>query len=230
LCHDLRGNELPACPSPRVIPPEERSHLMSSRVKQLIAMMTAASMLALLSASGTTAANAQTITSDFGSMRVSRVTGEAANGATFAGKFDPRRFVVRNGRLLAAGPVTGTLTRPSGRQVAVSQWTRFPVNLARSGVPVAAVSGVQATDAAAVEVQAVCDILRLVLGPLHLDILGLVVDLNRVVLTITAVSGAGNLLGNLLCAIAGLLDSTGISGLNQILANILNAVLGLLRQ
>ena len=45
-----------------------------------------------------------------------------------------------------------------------------------------------------------CDILRLVLGPLHLDVLGLVIDLNRVVLTIVGETGAGNLLGNLLCA------------------------------
>ena len=54
--------------------------------------------------------------------------------------------------------------------------------------------------------QSTCEILRLVLGPLHLDLLGLQVDLNRVVLVITAEQGPGNLLGNLLCALAGLLD------------------------
>jgi hypothetical protein len=62
-----------------------------------------------------------------------------------------------------------------------------------------------------------------VLGPLHLDLLGLVVDLNQVHLTITAVPGAGNLLGNLLCAVANLLNGGGTLGglstlLNQILA------------
>jgi hypothetical protein len=72
---------------------------------------------------------------------------------------------------------------------------------------------------------ATCTILDLTLGPLHLDLLGLVVDLNRVHLTITAVPGSGNLLGNLLCAIAHLLDS-GLTGttLNEILANVLSAV------
>jgi hypothetical protein len=54
-----------------------------------------------------------------------------------------------------------------------------------------------------------CDILNLDLGPLHLDLLGLVVDLNEVVLTITGATGAGNLLGNLLCAITGLLNPLG---------------------
>src|SRR5207244_7525463 len=50
-----------------------------------------------------------------------------------------------------------------------------------------------------------CAILHLELGPLNLNLLGLVVHLNRVVLDITAQSGPGNLLGNLLCNIAHLL-------------------------
>jgi hypothetical protein len=47
-------------------------------------------------------------------------------------------------------------------------------------------------------------VLDLVLGPLDLNLLGLVAHLDRVHLNITAVPGAGNLPGNLLCAIAGL--------------------------
>jgi hypothetical protein len=49
-------------------------------------------------------------------------------------------------------------------------------------------------------------ILNLVLGPLHLDLLGLVVDLNRVLLDITGQTGQGKLLGNLLCGLAGILN------------------------
>jgi hypothetical protein len=49
-------------------------------------------------------------------------------------------------------------------------------------------------------------ILNLVFGPLDLNLLGLQVHLDRVVLNITAQPGAGNLLGNLLCAVAGLLN------------------------
>ena len=52
--------------------------------------------------------------------------------------------------------------------------------------------------------------LNLVLGPLDLNLLGLEVHLDKVVLDIIAVTGAGNLLGNLLCAVAGLLDGTGV--------------------
>jgi hypothetical protein len=78
---------------------------------------------------------------------------------------------------------------------------------------------------AAVSAAAICPILHLDLGPLTLDLLGLNIDLSRVILDITAVSGAGNLLGNLLCAVTGLLDNpTGLAALlNQIL-DILNGL------
>ena len=69
------------------------------------------------------------------------------------------------------------------------------------------------------------------LGPLHLDVLGLVIDLNRVVLNITGQTGAGNLLGNLLCGLVGILDggvilSRFLSVVNELLAAI-NAILRL---
>jgi hypothetical protein len=54
--------------------------------------------------------------------------------------------------------------------------------------------------------QAVCPILHLDLGPIFLDVLGLEIDLSRIILDVTAVSGPGKLLGNLLCALLGLLD------------------------
>jgi hypothetical protein len=67
-----------------------------------------------------------------------------------------------------------------------------------------------------------CDILHLDLGPLSLTILGLNVDLSRIVLDITADTGSGKLLGNLLCAVAGLLDNP--SGLAKVLNDILGAL------
>jgi hypothetical protein len=69
-------------------------------------------------------------------------------------------------------------------------------------------------------------VLNLVLGPLHLDLLGLVVDLNQVHLVINAVPGAGNLLGNLLCALTGLLNGTPTLGGLSALLNAILAVLG----
>jgi hypothetical protein len=54
-----------------------------------------------------------------------------------------------------------------------------------------------------------CQILDLTLGSLDLNLLGLMVHLDTVHLNITAQQGPGNLLGNLLCAVAGLLDNNG---------------------
>ena len=52
---------------------------------------------------------------------------------------------------------------------------------------------------------ATCPILNLELGPVHLSLLGLNVDTSKICLDITAIEGAG-LLGDLLCAIANLLN------------------------
>jgi hypothetical protein len=131
------------------------------------------------------------------------VTGTAGDG-TFAGTFTPAKFVTRNGNLLATGVLTGTVKDASGAPVGtVDQTVSMPVAVAA----------------------ATCQVLNLVLGPLHLDLLGLVVDLNQVHLVITAVQAPGNLLGNLLCAITHLLDGTPTAGG---LAALLNAILALL--
>jgi hypothetical protein len=65
------------------------------------------------------------------------------------------------------------------------------------------------------------------LGPLNLNLHGLHVHLNQVVLDINAQSGPGNLLGNLLCSVAGLLNdpslvSSEVTGLLNILQQLLN--------
>ncbi|MEU4197786.1 hypothetical protein AB0E69_38225 [Kribbella sp. NPDC026611] len=74
-----------------------------------------------------------------------------------------------------------------------------------------------------------CPILHLDLGPLDLNLLGLHVHLNEVVLNIEAIPGAGNLLGNLLCAIAGLLDGVDLGGiLGDLLRNLVDALVRLL--
>jgi hypothetical protein len=70
-----------------------------------------------------------------------------------------------------------------------------------------------------------CEILHLDLGPLFLDLLGVEINLSRVVLDITAVAGPGNLLGNLLCALVGLLDRNPLAAGVQGLLDQINAIL-----
>jgi len=76
----------------------------------------------------------------------------------------------------------------------------------------------------------VCPILHLELGPLDLNLLGLRVQLNQVVLDVDAIPGPGNLLGNLLCAVAGLLDGVDLGGvLGNLLQQLLDALIRLLQ-
>lgn len=117
------------------------------------------------------------------------------------GTLNIARFAVQDGQLVARGTVT------------------FLLNNVVQVVPVVLPVTAQAIPAQADN----CPILHLELGPLDLNLLGLVVHLDKVVLDITAQPGPGNLLGNLLCAIAGLLDPPGplaqlVAALNQLLA------------
>jgi hypothetical protein len=45
-----------------------------------------------------------------------------------------------------------------------------------------------------------CPVLHLILGPVHLDLLGLIVDLNQIALDVTAIPGT--LLGDIFCQLA----------------------------
>ena len=144
-----------------------------------------------------------------------------APAGTIAGTFKISRFAINNGALVAHGLLNATVTDTAGAVRAVVTNAVWPVASAGSGAADDAASA--CADSA--ETMQACDILNLVLGPLHLDLLGLVVDLNQVILNITAQPGAGNLLGNLLCAITGLLDG---GSLGLTLVNLLNQLIGLL--
>jgi hypothetical protein len=140
----------------------------------------------------------------------------------------------------SAAPKTGSVTTevpiadlPAGvsaATVTVTDFANHGGDLVASGTAtITDAAGNQASQAfeglEVLQADGTCDVLNLVLGPLHLDLLGLVVDLNQVVLNITAEQGPGNLLGNLLCAVAGLLDGPGPLGA---IAGLLNRILSIL--
>lgn len=133
------------------------------------------------------------------------VTGTDATGAGFVGQISDLTVRTVNGALQLTGSITGSLTNATGVVTPVSD--TFTATIADLAVGDA------------------CDILTLDLGPLHLDVLGLVIDLNEINLDITAVPGAGNLLGNLLCAVAGLLDGNGpLQGIGALLNRLLTGL------
>jgi len=137
------------------------------------------------------------------------VTGTTSNGGTFQGTATITEFAVDGQNVVATGTISGII---NGTQSIVSTFS----------APVTQPTSTATAPAAA----ATCQILNLVLGPLNLNILGLVVSIpNPIVLNITAVPGAGNLLGNLLCSVTNLLNGGG--ALQQI-ADLLNQILGIL--
>ncbi|MFE5671052.1 ABC transporter substrate-binding protein [Agromyces sp. NPDC056523] len=138
---------------------------------------------------------------ELASVQPAQIDQTIAGVGRFVGTFTPTGFTSQGGVLSVVGDVVGTFTPLVGDPVAVDQQVTTSV------------VGAAATQ--------VCDILTLDLGPLHLDILGLVVDLSDVQLDITAERGAGNLLGNLLCAVAGLLDGGNTGGLGNLLSRLL---------
>ena len=145
------------------------------------------------------------------------INGVVQNVGTIAGTFKISKFEIQNGALVAIGQLTGTVTDTAGGVRTIVTNIAWPVASGGSAEGAASCDVASATRA--------CDILNLVLGPLHLDLLGLVIDLNQVVLTITGTTGAGDLLGNLLCAITGLLDA---ASLGQQVVNLLNQLVGIL--
>jgi len=136
----------------------------------------------------------------------------AGPGAVFNGTFTLRRFVPTATGVAAVGTLAGVLTPVGGTPTAIFQNVVVP----------AAVTQAPAIAQAPTIAQAACAVLHLNLAPLALDLLGVQVDLSSVVVDIGAQPGAGNLLGNLLCSVTGLLDSPGG------LARLLNQVLGIL--
>lgn len=152
------------------------------------------------------------------------VAGAADNGATFAGTFTIKNFARgENDTIAAIGTVAGVLTGVDGVARTVVTTAAIPLDRDASGAADTSAMSASLASAVVISQEPACDILHLELGPLDLDLLGLVVHLDRVVLDIDAQPGPGNLLGNLLCAVVGLLDGGGavqqiVSGLNQILA------------
>ena len=160
------------------------------------------------------------------------VSGTSADGNTFRGTMNVLGFVNDNG-LKAIASLNGTLTSAAGAaQQVAGAIVLVPVANASTAVPTGFGGPIGDTNSknltaapAQAQQQAACNILNLVLGPLDLNLLGLVVHLDQVVLDITAVPGAGNLLGNLLCGVANLLNGTGGGLLGGALTNTITTLL-----
>ncbi len=144
------------------------------------------------------------------------------NQIAFTGLFEIYRFsntgttVASGGKLYAHG----RLRKIQGENLPASITSLMKRELK---LPVTRAANSPAARTSAVTPLVTCDVLLLNLAPLDLDVLGLTVHLNQVLLDINAVAGGGNLLGNLLCTVVGLFDGLGalatiVAVLNNIVA------------
>lgn len=195
---------------------------------------TAATMTPALSSAAPTGSRATAATSTLASAHrgtsTSHVFGTWRNG-TVRGTFQPVRSFTKKHETVLQGTLNAKVFRSGGKLVGKTTRHNVAIPIKAPGAQTGAAAQAQQApaQAPAQQAQQTCQVLHLVLGPLNLNLLGLQVHLNRVVLNINAVSGAGNLLGNLLCAITHLLDNTSASLLNILqLSSVLNRILGLL--
>ena len=146
----------------------------------------------------------------------------------FKGTYTIDRFTTRNGKLVAVGTLRGTMRKRGATLRVTRKNVRMPASVTGAGPA----SGAKTSQVP--PIPGACQILNLVLGPINLNLLGLVVRTNQINVRIDAVPGAGNLLGNLLCAITGILNPTGalgqLTGAINNLAAALNAILALVPQ
>jgi hypothetical protein len=171
----------------------------------------------IATASGSTTASRGVVAQNSKGQMTSNVVGTTTNGRQVTGKFIPMKFSRHNGHVRARGLINGVVHNADGTTRTFSVMRTMRVQ---------SVNGTPATARAAraASARAACPILHLELGPLDLDLLGLQVHLDKVVLNVQAQPGPGNLLGNLLCAVAGLLDG-GLQGLLGQLVTLLNQIL-----
>jgi hypothetical protein len=149
----------------------------------------------------------------------SAISGQTKSGQRVTGYFTPTSISKHNGHLRMRGLVSGVVHKASGGTRTFSAVRTFKVKSMNGSRPGAATGAAGAAAAAGS-----CRILHLVLAPLNLDLLGLKVHLDQVLLNVVAQSGSGQLLGNLLCAVAHLLDNGGT------LSQLLNKLEGILNQ
>lgn len=156
---------------------------MSSKLAALAALVAVAAL-----------AFAATATSSAGTSQTAQRT-PLASTTTQVGSVQVRlqvnRFVKRGSRLYAVGTAISQFT-PTADQAQT-----YPTKTVRRAftAPVRKLKRIEAA-------QRICPVLDLTLGPLDLNLLGLMVHLDTVHLTITADSNGG-LLGSLLCSLAG---------------------------
>ena len=153
-------------------------------MKRFMLLLVAVTAVALSASAATATATAEGTAAPAAASRAHAITG------TVSVKFTIKKFVKTRHSLTALGAVLATFT-PADGSAATTVSQPF-----RAKVTTAARLFSQASP------QRICNVLNLTLDKLSLNLLGLHVDLDKVVLNITA-NNRGGVLGSLFCALAG---------------------------
>jgi len=166
-----------------------------SRKLAALAVLVAVAALAFAASATSSAGTAQPT-------RAAATAGTTTQVGAVTVRLTVNRFVKRGKRLYAVGTAISQFA-PTAENAA-----KYPTKTTRRAftAPVRSLKRIQSA-------KRICQVLDLTLGPLDLNLLGLMVHLDRVHLTITADSNGG-LLGSLLCSLAG----RGAPGLNSMKA------------
>ena len=151
---------------------------------------------------------------------VQQVKGTLSGGGTFDGSVLIEKIVpegLNSKQVRVVGKITGNAITPDGTVQKISDEPfSTPATLTSDG----------ATSASAA--QNVCSILHLDLGPINLNVLGLMLTTNEIVINLTAIQNGG-LLGNLLCSLANALaNGTHLKAILAHLNHLLNTILATL--
>ena len=180
--------------------------------KSRILLVAAFAALAVMLIGGAGSAAAQTSGTPL--TQTVAMTGKAKNGKKFTGTYTIDRFTRSGGKQYAVGTLKGRL---KGRRVKRDN-VRIPVALSRAAQALRR-SRRPRTPARSS---------NLTLQPIDLNLLGLRVRTSRIDLLIEGVPGAGQLVGNLLCGITGILDPQAATpAAPSQLTQVLNALLAL---
>jgi hypothetical protein len=164
----------------------ERSRFI--RLAGLLAVLATASLAATANASAGASPTGSAAVGLAGSPAI--VAGEKAGSVQIS--YALKQFVTRNGKLHARGEVIARVETAEGTRVA-----RKPFQALVRGK-----SATRTFASAQQQQQQTCQVLALIVGPIYLNLLGLIVETNQINILVTA-DPAGGILGQLLCGLAG---------------------------
>lgn len=149
----------------------------------------------------------------------------SVGGGSFAGSLILLRFAVRHGDPVAIGAISGTLRTPAGSRTVLHALVELPVTIEQTA-GFQPQRGSSSFDRPTIRfVQATCEIVNVAIGGTDLDLLGLTLHLDPVVLALNGDSAGA--LGNLVCQVLALVNNVvGLVGILNLILGLLGGILG----